>query len=295
MASPPPIIEPDTILPDGAGEPTYRVIEHVANGGMAGIYHVAIEGRRDGPFAMKVNHRRSGVPGFFREAWWQSQNRPGMVTCYWTDHTVIDGVPTAIYIMPYLQEGSLVAYLQKRMYSLQEAVAWIHSISETLDAVGCIHRDLKPENILMLGRQPVVSDFGIALPADKAARSAWGEVPARVIGTPHYMSPEQHLVRLLGELDVRSDIYALTLMLHELWFGSLPYPTDITCAKLMEIKTDGLVKPIASTKIPAADELLLKGLRHKRVDRYQTHAEFRQALLRVHGDLLSQPQTTRTM
>lgn len=293
MRDVPSTLEPGTILPDGTGTPTYRVIEHVANGGMAGIYHVAIDGRKDELFAMKVNHRPDRAPQFFREAWWQSRNKPGLVLCYWTDHTVIENTPTAIYLMPYLQEGSMVSYLQKRMYSLAEAVEWIYAISETLDALGCLHRDLKPENILMLGRHPLVSDFGLALPLDLELRAAWGETPTKVIGTPHYMSPEQHMPELIKELDVRSDLYTLTLMLHELWFGDLPYGTDIGSRELSEMKVFGQVKPIASTKIPSADALLLKGMTKKRSERFQTHAEFRRALRQVHADILSQHPTIR--
>jgi len=284
-----PPLTPGTVLPDGSGVPTYKIIEHIANGGMAGVYHVEIVDRTDGPFAMKINFQARRAPMFYREAQWLSIQKPGLVPCYWADHTVIDETPTSVYIMPYLHDGSLVSRLHRKSYNHADAVSWIYSISETLESVGCVHRDLKPENVLMISNQPLVADFGLAIHADMKVRAEWGEVPEYVVGTPPYMSPEQHLTKCLPELDCRSDIYTLTLMLHELWFGELPFPSDISSEEMQSLKISGALKPIASTKIVSADELLIKGLTSLRARRYQTHAEFQAALRRVHVDVIANP------
>jgi len=85
-------------------------------------------------------------------------------------------------------------------------------------AVGVVHRDIKPANILLdANGNATVTDFGIALVTSRPAR----EVPGATTGTPHYMSPEQSL----GEqVDGRSDVYALGVVLYEMLTGSCPFP-----------------------------------------------------------------------
>jgi serine/threonine protein kinase len=277
-------LPPGTVLSDGGGEPeVYRIISHLAEGGMASIYSVAVKGRSDGPFAVKINHAPSRVPLLFREAWWQSQGHRGVVPCYWSDHTRIGDQHIALYVMPYLREGTLVGMIAARTYTRAEAVSWIHGISATLEALRCVHRDLKPENIMLHRRQPLLADFGLAVWADGDERARWGEEIA-VSGTLSYMSPEQHLYRRLRELDVRSDIYALTLMLHELWHGSLPFPTTLALEELIARKVAGEVRP-RDTGHRGADALLAKGLSARRASRQQSHGEFRHELQALHAQL----------
>jgi serine/threonine-protein kinase len=84
-------------------------------------------------------------------------------------------------------------------------------------AVGVVHRDIKPANILLdANGNATVTDFGIALVTSRPAR----ELPGSTAGTPHYMSPEQSL----GEqVDGRSDVYALGVVLYEMLTGTCPF------------------------------------------------------------------------
>ncbi len=84
--------------------------------------------------------------------------------------------------------------------------------------VGVVHRDIKPANILLdASGNATVTDFGIALVTSRPAR----ELAGSTAGTPHYMSPEQSL----GEqVDGRSDVYALGVVLYEMLTGALPFP-----------------------------------------------------------------------
>jgi serine/threonine-protein kinase len=84
-------------------------------------------------------------------------------------------------------------------------------------AVGVVHRDIKPANILLdANGNATVTDFGIALVTSRPAR----ELPGATTGTPHYMSPEQSL----GEqVDGRSDVYALGVVLYEMLTGTYPF------------------------------------------------------------------------
>jgi hypothetical protein len=85
-------------------------------------------------------------------------------------------------------------------------------------AVGVVHRDIKPANILLdANGNATVTDFGIALVTSRPARELHGSTA----GTPHYMSPEQSL----GEqVDGRSDVYALGVVLYEMLTGTCPFP-----------------------------------------------------------------------
>lgn len=85
-------------------------------------------------------------------------------------------------------------------------------------AVGVVHRDIKPANILLdANGNATVTDFGIALVTSRPARELLGSTA----GTPHYMSPEQSL----GEqVDGRSDVYALGVVLYEMLTGTCPFP-----------------------------------------------------------------------
>src|SRR5262249_25275404 len=95
----------------------------------------------------------------------------------------------------------------------------------SIHAAGVVHRDLKPENIILRGAaSPVIVDFGIALVAGAAAKAAKA-------GTVGYMPPEQ----MRGHPDVRADLYALGVIIHELLLGERPpVPTGGLLALLPE-------------------------------------------------------------
>src|SRR3989441_752692 len=133
------------------------------------------------------------------------------------------------YVMPYCEGASLRQQLeQRRPLSRQEALAIGDPVAGALSyahRMGVLHRDIKPENILFSQGHPIVADFGIA----KAVSTAGGANLTRTgfpVGTPGYMSPEQ--AAGLTELDERTDVYSLAVVVYEMLVGEVPgrWPTE---------------------------------------------------------------------
>jgi CheY-like chemotaxis protein len=135
--------------------------------------------------------------------------------------------------------------------------------------LGIVHRDIKPQNVMVTGDgRPVVMDFGIARELADDGLTADGDV----IGTPEYMAPE----RLLGtDVDHRSDIYSLGVLLFQLATGSLPFSGDT----IFEIARNQISKdPPRPTEIDPRvprwlEDLILEMLAKRPEDRVQSVAE----------------------
>ncbi|HZH04859.1 MAG TPA: protein kinase, partial [Myxococcaceae bacterium] len=166
---------------------------------------------------------------------------------------------------------------------------------------GVIHRDLKPENVMVApaanGTEAVkVLDFGIA----KIQPSGAGEELTAltkagfVCGTPEYMSPEQARG---ADLDSRSDLYSVGVILYQLCCGSLPFESDSALGLASKHLHEAPVPPSQrrpGTAIsPALERLILRAMSKDPVLRPQTAAEFRSELLASAG-LQDREEATRT-
>lgn len=144
---------------------------------------------------------------------------PAIVPVY--DVGEIDGQP--YFVMRYMAGGSLTDWIQSGKHSLQDTARVVERLADALDYAhkkGVIHRDLKPANILFDDNgDPFISDFGVAKleQADSTLTGDW------VVGTPEYMSPEQ---AQSGQVDSRSDIYALGAILYQALVGKRPFEAD---------------------------------------------------------------------
>jgi serine/threonine-protein kinase len=162
--------------------------------------------------------------------------------------------------------------------------------------LGFVHRDIKPGNIILTideqGQEIAkVLDFGIAKLRQAAGDAQSGmTMTGMVVGTPLYMSPEQFMgKKAAGEIDGRTDLYSLGVVLYQMVTARLPFDGDTLYAVMMQ-HMEGNVRPphelTPELGIPTSlSQLILKAIDKSRDLRYQTAEEFIAALDQVAGDL----------
>ncbi len=195
-----------------------------------------------------------------------------------------DGAP--FMVMERLRGESLAQRLERdESLPVADAVGIVVAVLEALDAAHekeILHRDLKPENIFLAEHgdivQPKILDFGVSkFLGDDAERVRLTRTGA-LIGTPAYMSPEQ--ARGEATIDLRSDVWAMGVILYELLTGRLPYEGPNYNAVMMRIATEGHV-PLLDA-LPSLDPVLAsvveRALARTARERYPTARSMREAL-----------------
>jgi serine/threonine protein kinase len=205
----------------------YQIEQELGRGGMAVVF-LARDPLMNRRVAVKVLPRQftydeSFLQRFQREARViATLEHPAIVPVY--DFGEHDGQP--YLVMRYMPGGSLSDRLEKGPLPLPEAAAILNHLAPALDeahARGMVHRDLKPANVLFdHRRRPYLCDFGIVKLSEGSATAL--TATGGVVGTPAYMSPEQ--VRGDVELDGRTDVYSLGVILYEMLTGDKPYHAD---------------------------------------------------------------------
>jgi serine/threonine-protein kinase len=198
------------------------VERRLGSGGMAAVF-LARHAVLDTPLALKVLHPHLAREPEMRERFRREAEAAARLrhphVCPILDYGWGPGVE--FLVMPYLAGGSLAdAMSGRRTIAPDRAAAVVSQAAQGLDYAhrhGVVHRDVKPDNVLFDEEgHAIVTDFGIASARFHARMTATG----RAMGTPHYMSPEQAMGRLL---DGRSDVYALGVLLYEMLSGDPPF------------------------------------------------------------------------
>jgi eukaryotic-like serine/threonine-protein kinase len=203
----------------------YRLESKIGSGGMSTVY-LALDETLERRVAIKVLHREMSdqpdqLERFRRESRAVAQlSHPNVVA-------VIDAGTDAghPYIVFEYVEGETLKERIERLgrLPLDEAAAYSIEIGRGLQAAhlaGMVHRDVKPQNVLIDAEgRAKVTDFGIALSQESDGLTKTG----RVLGTTDYVSPEQAMGR---DIDARSDIYSLGILLYEMLIGDVPFKAE---------------------------------------------------------------------
>jgi formylglycine-generating enzyme required for sulfatase activity/serine/threonine protein kinase len=180
--------------------------------------------------------------------------------------------------MPFVETGTLSDLLVGRPQSLEQVRKVTTQIGDALDyahSLGIVHRDIKPSNVLIDQRgNCLLADFGIAKMVEGTAQFTQ---TGGIVGTPAYMSPEQGLGT---QLDGRSDIYSLGVILYEMATGRPPYHAETPMAVVIKHIHDPLPPPRSINPQITGDfeNILMKALAKNRNDRYPTCADLVQAV-----------------
>jgi serine/threonine-protein kinase len=274
-------------------EGQFKIVQKIGTGGMGSVYK-AEQPAMNRQVAIKILHpklagRKDLTSRFRREARAMSQlTHPNTVKVFMYGELEEDG---SLYIVMELLEGRNLNQTVRKEgpVSTERAIPILVQVCGALHEaheMGIVHRDLKPENIFLCSQGglkdfPKVLDFGLAKVTERQMRP--GSViltqEGMVFGTPEFMSPEQAQGKTL---DARSDIYSLAVILYEVLTGKLPFnaktPMEYIQKHVMEPpiplneRVPGRVFP------PGLGDVITRALAKKPEDRFQSAAEFANAL-----------------
>src|SRR5689334_6476372 len=208
----------------------YKITRLIGEGGMGAVYEAEQEQPRR-TVALKVIKPGLASPQLLRRFEQESQalgrlQHPGIAQIYEAGTADTGFGPQPFFAMEFIAGASLLEHAAQRRLNARQKLEILVKVAEAVHHAhqrGLIHRDLKPGNILVDETgQPKILDFGVARVTDSDAQVTRETDVGRLVGTLAYMSPEQVLADPL-ELDTRSDVYALGVILYELLAGRLPY------------------------------------------------------------------------
>ncbi len=256
----------------------YRLVDFLGAGGMGEVYR-AVHSKLGRVVAIKILSRTFTGPDFGRrflnEAQIQARlHHPNIATLY--DFCEYGGQPCII--MEYVDGQTLDALLQTRgPFSTPEATAIFRRVVEAIGYIhdhGVIHRDIKSNNIKLTTNGEVkLLDFGIAKSESSPGLTAAGDF----VGTLQYLSPEQLKG---GRADVRSDIWSLGVLLHELVTGRLPFEANALGELYEKISKASYLPPSTwNPSLPRSCEAIIsRCLKKNPSDRYSSTQELLQDL-----------------
>ena len=258
----------------------YKVKHRVGDGGMANVYY-AVQASIDSPVVVKVLHSHLARDAEMRERFRREAESAAKLfhphICPILDFGMVDD--TIYIVMPYLARGTLNDRIGgHRSLSAEATAAITAQVATGLDYAhrrGLVHRDIKPDNILFdEDDNAIITDFGIATAHFRSRVTGSGNV----MGTPHYMSPEQARGKLL---DGRSDLYALGVVMYETLLGFPPFDgADIYSISYKHVTEMAVSPEEVDSRIPTQlSAIVMKCLEKRAADRFQRGNDLADALI----------------
>ncbi len=271
-------------------------IRRVIGRGSMGVVYQAFDPHLKRDIALKIPHLgsidRVVAERFLQEARAAAAiDHPHLCTVH--DSGEADGLP--YLVMPLIQGPSLLEWLREKSPAPRQSAEIVLKLAKALDAlhsVEIVHQDIKPQNIIIVGQgDPLLMDFGLAWKADPESKT----LPAdNMVGTPAYMSPEQ-VNGTVSEIDRRSDIYSLGVLMYQMLTGRLPFEGTLTQV-LAQIPHGNAVPPRSLR--PEVDreleQICQKAMAIRPADRFQTAAEMGAALQSYLQPPVTQPTASPT-
>jgi tetratricopeptide (TPR) repeat protein len=290
-----PTVRPGEGLRRGSTLGRYLVLERVGAGGMGEVY-AAYDPELDRKVAIKLLHAQpqgssgssEGAGRLLREAQAMARlTHPNVITVH--DVGTLDG---QVFVAMEYVEGTTLKDWMEGEHETPEVLELFSAAGRGLasaHAAGLVHRDFKPENVL-LGKdgRVLVADFGLARAASNAQdpgtetqeeieEKLETSVPSlewrltqtgAIMGTPAYMSPEQHLG---GLVDEGSDQFAFCVALYEALYEQRPFGGESFAALSFQVVQGKVREPPSGVRVPGrVKRAVVRGLSRKRADRYPT-------------------------
>ena len=271
----------------------YRIERELGAGGMATVW-LARDLKHERDVALKVlKPELAAVVGgerFLREIVTTANlQHPHILPLF--DSGEADGF--LYYVMPYIEGETLRTRMKReRQLPVDDALEIAKVVASALDFAhrrGVVHRDIKPENVLLQDGVALVADFGIAVALSTAGGERLTETGLS-LGTPAYMSPEQ--IAGEGNVDARSDVYALACLTYEMLAGDPPFVASSPMAVLARHLTDPAppVTTVRRSVSASTARAIARALSKAPADRYASAGAFARGLVdEAGGDAGARP------
>ena len=263
----------------------YRILEKVGSGGM-GVVYQGWDERLGRAVAIKTVHEASRSGEAMGRLWREARSLARVShprVCQIFD--VLEDCKDLFLVLEFLEGRSLMDRIASDSITTSEAVGIEGQILEALEALhdlGIVHRDLKPSNVFLTQHGVKLLDFGLARPttlpvavnADQASTALTG--PGMVVGTPHYMAPEQ----ASGDAVIgpAADIFAAGSILYEMLAGKRPFEGSSFIDVLYAVAHHEPPPLSGSREIEALDHVMRRAIAKRPEDRYASAHEMLEAL-----------------